>query len=156
MANYKKALENGNFDQARKATELATKLRELVEFQAFEDTKRLADEARLQVLNIFKPVNYNYDPKSATVRLHNSVVSLTEVENKFFRLLTQNETSFNDIKLIQRHHIKQFVWPNREVTNNAVRILVQRLRKKIEANPAAPELLLNFNRKGYVFLGKTE
>jgi DNA-binding response OmpR family regulator len=156
MANYKKALENGNYSQAKKATVLATMLRDLIEVQGFEDSKRMSDETRLQSLNIFKPVNYTYDPKSATIFIFKGSISLTEAENKLFMLLTQNETTFEIINLVEKQHIKSFVWPNKRVGDNAIRILVKRLRKKIEPNPSSPELLINYNRKGYLFLGKAD
>lgn len=156
MANYKRALENGNFTQAGIATELAGKLRDLIEHRGFVDQKKLADQPRLVSLNVFRPIPYTFDSESAVVYLFNQIINLTPVENRLFLLLSQNETSFDNIKVLKPAVIKQFVWQNRIVTNNALRILVRRLRKKIEPNQANPELIINFNRKGYVFLGKAK
>lgn len=156
MANYKRALENGNFTQAGKATELAGKLRDLIEHQGFVDTKKLIDQPRLLSLNIFRPLPYTFDPQSAVVYLFSQVINLTPVENRFFLLLSQNETSFDNIKVLKSSVIKQFVWQNQSVTDNALRILIRRLRKKLEPNPGNPELIINFNRKGYLFLGRSK
>jgi len=155
LANYKKALENGNLRQAQKATVLATKLREMVELHGFEDTERMSDEIRLKNSSIFSSPKYTYNSENGTIILFGQMISLTETENRLMMLLSLNESTYENIKLIKRNQIKNFVWPTKEVTNNALRILIRRLRKKIEPNPRVPELLVNFSRKGYVFFGKT-
>jgi DNA-binding response OmpR family regulator len=156
MANYKKALENGNYAQAQQATELAGKLRELIELQGFVDTKKMTDEPRLQTMNVFKPAIYSYDPKSATINIYGQLVNLTNIENKLFLLLTKYPSNLENIEIITKEQIRDFIWPGLNVSKGAVRILITRLRKKIEINPSSPEILINFNHKGYLFLGKQE
>ena len=154
MDNYKRALSLGNLIQARKCVELARNLKLMVEQDAFVDYDFTADTGSLIIGNIFEPFSYKYNPESGTVLIRNMLVSLTSRENRLFFLLSGNETFENNIKIVKREEIKNFVWPEFAVTDNAVRILVRRLRQKIEPNPLLPQILLNYNKKGYVFVAK--
>lgn len=154
MANYKKALERGDLVQAQRAIDLASKLREAIESTGFEDYTKLEETPRIHGLSMFKRVKYTYNLNQGTIVMFNQLIALTDIENKFFSLLSQNETTFDSLKIVKKEQIKNFVWPGKNVTNSAVRILIKRLRKKIEPNPYSPEILVNFSRKGYVFLGE--
>ncbi len=93
-------------------------------------------------------------PESGTLILFKSTINLTNVENRLLTFFSQNETHGENIKILSTDKIKSFLGPNQIITNNAVRILIARLRKKIEPNPLVPQILLNYNRKGYIFVAK--
>jgi len=154
LQNYKKSLLHGNVSQAKKSVELVKTLRYMIENQGFEDYEHISKKSLQIIGTLLEPVPYKYYPDQGVVVLFKATISLTETENKLFYLLTQNESHQEDIKIIRKNDIKNFVWPNKDVTNNSVRISIKRLRDKIEPNPETPQILLNFNRKGYVFVAK--
>jgi DNA-binding winged helix-turn-helix (wHTH) protein len=154
FANYKKAMESGDFDQARKALELASVLKTKVEIEGFVDYQSLKAPASLMLGQFFNPFPYKYNYKDRIVELESTVIKLTNNENKLFALFSQNETSGTSIKVIYKKDIKNFLWRNKEVAPSAVRIAILRLRQKIEMNPKSPQIIISYQNSGYLFLGK--
>jgi DNA-binding response OmpR family regulator len=156
MANYKRAIENGDTYQARMAKELARKLKEFIEIYGFKDIKRMPDSPPVSCLRISRPTQYIYDPESATVTISKKLINLTPTENKLFLLLTQNESTIDKLKILTSEYIRKSIWQKKQVGKSAVRILIKRVRKKIEPNPLNPEILVSYNKKGYIFFAKSK
>ncbi len=152
--NYKKALREGDVLQARKSVELARTLRALIEEDSYKDYEITPNSASIMVGSVFTPVPYKYDKENGIIVIRNSAISLTVSENRLLSLFSQNETFEDNIKIVKKEDIKYFMWPEKKVTDNAVRIIIKRLRKKIESNPLTPQVILNYNKKGYVFVAK--
>lgn len=151
--NYKKAISGGNLDQAKKAVELAKVLRTKIEQEQFQDYFSEANEIKTLIGSFFSPFPYKYDPIQGIVVIGKTAVSLTNSENKFFQFLSQNQTFEENIKIISSNVINAYMWGTK-VTINATKVLIRRLRQKIEVDPKKPQILINFYNKGYIFLGK--
>lgn len=156
MENYKKALNDGDLLQASKAVKLAKSLKWLIESENFVDYPSAINSATVIVGSVFKPFPYKYFPESGILVVTKITVNLTATENKLFYFFTQNETHDDNIRIIKTEEIKKYLWPNSTKTNNAVRILIKRLRRKIEPDPYSPQIVLNFNKKGYIFVAQRE
>lgn len=154
FANYKFAMENGDYDQAGKAMELATLLKTKVEIEGFRDYEGLRAPTSLIIGQFFNPFPYKHNYKDAIVELESTVIKLTQAENKLFFLFSQNETFGTNVRIISKDDIKDYLWRDEEVVPSAVRIAVMRLRKKIEIDHQNPQIILNHHSNGYIFLGK--
>lgn len=153
LENYKKALQDGNLNQAKVSVHLAKTLRTLIEDEGFTDYDLNGSNSVHVRGDFFQPFPYRYYPSSGVVVIQNSAINLTNSENKLFYLLSQNESHGEKIMIITQKELKNFLWNGRAVTNNALRILIKRLRGKIEHDPANPQIILSYNKKGYIFVG---
>lgn len=154
FANYKKALSEGNLDQAKKAVELAQILRTKIETEGFIDIDHLLSTDQASISSFFEPFPYRYDPFQAVVVFENSAISLTRLENKLFALLSENETRADNIKIISKEDLKNSLWGARVIGQTALKTLIKRIRQKIEPNPKKASIIINYYAKGYIFLGK--
>ena len=80
-----------------------------------------------------------YDKKNATVIYENKKIHLTRKEKAFLDLLLQNQDH-----IVSFMEIEENVWEEGEFSENALRTLVKRLRKKLYK-----ELILNYSGVGY-------
>jgi DNA-binding winged helix-turn-helix (wHTH) protein len=151
--NYKKAITEGDYDQARRAVELGKILKEKTEVESFIDYDSLKIPITKVLGKHFNPFPYKYNQLQGTVELASGVITLTETENKLFCLLSQNETKGNDIKIITKSKIAFHIWGGQNVSSNLIRINVLRLRRKIEPDAENPQVLLSLASRGYIFLG---
>lgn len=149
---YKKALEEGNMDQATKAVELMQNLREKVEIHGFKD-HALGHVSPL-IGTFFEPFPYRYSESESIVVINQSAILLTKKENKLFKLFSNNESQGSNITVVSHIQIHEHMWESETVSHNALRIAINRLRNKIEPIPEKPQILLNYYEKGYIFLGK--
>lgn len=155
LENYKQALQSGNLTQAKVSVSLAKTLKELIENQGFIDFEsEICTFRNIIHGDFFQPFPYRYSAADGVVVVQNSAVNLTQTENRLFFLLSQNETCGDSVKIVTREEIHSYIWSGRKVTRNAIRILVKRLRNKIEPNPINPQIILTYNKKGYIFVGK--
>jgi DNA-binding response OmpR family regulator len=154
FANYKKALEAGDLEQAQKAVNMAKELKTRVEMQGFIDYSKGKLSNNHAIGDFYDPFPYRYYPEDGIVVVNNSAVNLTKSENKLFYLFSKNETKGTEINIVTESVIKNFLWPEKKVTNNAVRIAVHRLRRKLEPDSEDPQILIGIYNKGYLFLGK--
>jgi len=152
--NYKTALRQGDTLQAKKSIELARILRSFIDNESFKDFDISPISASITIGSVFNPVPYKYDSDNGIIVISNSAINLTGSENQLLSLFCQNETYQEHIKIINKDEIKHYIWPNQKVTDNAVRILIKRFRQKIESNPLNPQIVINYNKKGYVFVAK--
>jgi DNA-binding response OmpR family regulator len=152
---YKKALEEGNMHQAEKAVELIQALREKVEIHNFVDHD-LTETTTLTIGNFYNPFPYRYYEEESLVVLKKSAIRLTYSENKLFNLFTKHETHGIDVKPISTKKIREHMWEGKEKSHEALRLAIVRLRQKIEPNPKSPQIIVNFYKQGYLFLGRKE
>jgi len=152
FANYRHAMENGDFDQARRALELASTLKGKVEIEGFRDYEGLKTPTSLALGQFFNPFPYKYNYKDAIVELESTVIRLTSTENKLFSLFSQNETHGTNVKVVSKEQINYSLWGGK-ATGSAVRIAILRLRSKIEMDPKNPQVIINHHSNGYIFLG---
>jgi DNA-binding response OmpR family regulator len=150
---YKKALEEGNMDQAEKAVELMQNLREKVEIHGFQDYS-LKDDMTISVGSFYNPFPYRFYEEESIVVLEKTAIRLTPLECKLFKLFTDNETSGIEVKPVAYKKIKEHLWEGKDVSSTALRLAIIRLRQKIELNPKYPQIIINFYKRGYLFLGK--
>lgn len=151
--NYKRAIVEGNYDQARKAAEIGQILKSKIETENFLDFDSLKVPITHFIGKYFNPFPYKYDESQAIIELATGVITLTESENKLFSLFSQNETQGKNVKIVTKNQISQHVWGVEKVKSSLIRISIMRLRKKIEPDVKNPQILLSIPRKGYIFLG---
>lgn len=154
LQNYRKSLKKGNVEQANLAVELAKELKIKIERCGFVDYESSKDQDSINLGYFFDPFPYRYDPDNGVIVINKSAINLTKKENRLFSLFSKNETHGTEIKIITKEMIRDSLWDKRVVTLSAIRILIKRLRNKIELNPRSPQVIINFYQKGYLFLGK--
>lgn len=150
--NYKTAIINGNYDQARKAVELGKVLKDKIDNDSFIDYDSLKIPITKIIGKHFNPFPYKYDQIQGIIELASGAITLTETENRLFHLLSQNETKGKSIKIITRYQISRHLW-GKAVSASLVRLTIYRLRKKIEPDANNPQIILSLANKGYLFLG---
>lgn len=151
--NYKKAIIDGNFDQAKRAAKLGKILKSKIETENFIDYESLKVPITQIIGKHFNPFPYKYHPIQATIELATGLIILTRQENKLFSLFSQNETRGKSIKIITKKAISQHMWGSDYAPPALVRINIFRLRAKIEPDPKNPQILISLPHKGYIFLG---
>jgi DNA-binding response OmpR family regulator len=155
LENYKQSLQEGNLVQAKVSVNLAKTLKDLIEKDGFIDFESGHSSFKGTIHgDFFQPFPYRYYPNEGVVVVAKTAINLTNTENRLFYLLSQNETHGDIVKVVSREQIRAFLWNERRVTRNAIRILVKRLRTKIEPSPNLPQIILSYNKKGYIFVGK--
>lgn len=151
--NYKRAIVEGNYDQARKAAEIGQILKSKIETEDFMDFDTLKVPITHFIGKYFNPFPYKYDESQGIIELSSGVIPLTESEGKLFSLFSQNETQGKNVKIVSKYQISQFVWGIEKAKSSLIRISIMRLRRKIEPDINCPQILLSVPRKGYIFLG---
>ncbi len=151
---YRKALEEGDVDQAQKAVELASFLKQKVELEGFRDHNITTKVPSPIAGSFFTPYPYRFYPEKGVVVIGNFAVTLTGKENKLFTLFSLNESSGKEIKIVTRFEIKNYLWGNMAISSNAIRIAIRRLREKLEITKDRPQILISVYGRGYIFLGK--
>lgn len=151
--NYKKAISEGDFDQAKRAVELGKVLKTKVETEDFVDYGSLKVPVTSVLGTHFNPFPYKYDSLKGLVELSSSSIVLSEIENKLFGLFSQNETQGKFIKIVTKVQIARHLWGRETYSSSAIRINILRLRRKIEPDFKNPQVLLNIPYRGYIFLG---
>ena len=154
FSNYRKAIEDGNLDQAKKAVELAGVLRTKIELEGFIDYDLETSPIKAAAGKFFNPFPYKYFPEKCLVEIGTASIILTQAENNLFYLFSQNETSGPNVIIIPKEKVHKHLWGDKPMVPSALRISIFRLRQKIEADPKHPQILLNYYNRGYVFLGK--
>jgi DNA-binding winged helix-turn-helix (wHTH) protein len=149
---YKKALEEGDMPQAENAVQIMSFLRKKIDIDGFIDHSL---HNRDQIVgNFFNPFPYRHHSTERLIIIDNNAILLTDLENKLLSLFSQHQTHATNIHIISHEKIKTHLWGDKKVSPNALRITINRLRKKIEPNPQHPVILINFYRKGYLFVAK--
>ena len=151
--NYKNSIEIGDFEQAKRAIELAQVLKSKVEVEGFLDYDSLKVPGSLILGAFFNPLPYRYNPVDGVVELSTTAITLTESENKLFKLFSQNESKGKNIVVITKSEISKHLWGEKVSSSSAIRIAIYRLRKKIELDTKRPRIIIKMHSKGYVFLG---
>ena len=113
FAIYRKALEEGDIKQAKKAVELASILKQKIENEGFVD--RIVKNESIHSIpgSFFKPFPYRYYQEEGVIVFGNSAVSLTTIENRLFSLFASNESTGNNIRIITKKEIRQHLWANK-------------------------------------------
>ncbi len=153
FAVYRKALEEGNMEQASHAVDLVKLLREKIDIWGFQDHS-IDSPLEPTIGTFFEPFPYRYYEEDSIVVIEKSAIVLTRSENKLFQLFSNNQTEGTDVRIITRKMIREHLWDQDTVSYNALRLAILRLRNKIEPIPEKPRVLLNYYKQGYVFLGK--
>jgi len=151
---YRDAITSGDMNQAEHTIDLVKLLRQKIDVHGFIDPANPELQKVALTGNFFEPFPYRYDEERSIVVFGNSAILLTKQENHFFRLLTLHETGGIDVKPITHDMIKKHMWDERNVSGNALRIAIKRIREKIEVNKEKPQVLINYYNNGYLFLGK--
>ena len=151
--NYRKAIEEGRLDQAKKSIEIARYLREKIELESFIDYSLELSTKTFIIENTFEPIPYRYYPDQGIVVIKKSAINLTSGENRLFYLFSANESSFDNTNIISRSELKKYMWGD-NATKQAVRLAVKRLRDKIEPDKNNPQMIISVYNKGYIFIGK--
>ncbi len=151
--NYKKAIIDGDYDQAKRATELGKILKAKIEAENFVDYDTLKVPVTKIIGKYFNPFPYKYHQMQGVIELASGAVTLTEQENKLFSLFSQNETQGKSIRVVTKKHIASYMWGEEQVISSLVRINIYRLRNKIEPDPKQPQILISLPSRGYLFLG---
>jgi DNA-binding response OmpR family regulator len=102
-------------------------------------------------LRVLEAGDLTLDRSSCQVRLRGSLLSLTATE---FRLLEYLMSRPGVV--FSREQLLNAVWgQDRAITDRAVDVYVLRLRQKVEADPANPELIHSVRGFGYTFEVRT-
>ena len=153
LENYRSAIKEGDYDQAKMAVELATQLKNKIDTNGFKDYDSLKLPNAMVLGEFFTPLSYIYDSEAGVVELEGSSIILSKSENKLFKVLEENRSFGKNINIVTKNMLSRLVWDKEKVSNNLIRIAIHRLRKKIEVEPNSPQILLSIPGKGYIFLG---
>ncbi len=94
---------------------------------------------------IFKSGNLLIDLNLRIVKVNNALVKLTATEYSLLALFVKNAG-----KVLTHSYITREIWANPYAENlQILRVHIAQLRKKIEANPSMPELLITEPGVGY-------
>lgn len=151
--NYKRAILEGNYEQARRAVELGKILKTKIEREQFIDYDSLKVPTTKIIGKYFNPFPYKYYPAQGIVELTSGIITLTKTENKLFYLFSQNETKGKNIKIVTKRQLSLHMWGKKTVSDNLIRINIFRLRKKVEPDYSQPQILSSLPHGGYIFLG---
>ncbi|MCS7091991.1 MAG: helix-turn-helix domain-containing protein [Patescibacteria group bacterium] len=152
--NYKKAIEQGNIEQAEKALNLAKTLKDLIENHGFIDYTNANQTYPLPATRNFSSLLYKYDYHQACINTQNKQIILTPLENKLFYLFDQKTTDkYENNKILTKIEIKTALF-RKTFSNSALRIAIHRLRLKLGDIPKNPNIIINFYKTGYIFMGK--
>lgn len=111
-----------------------------------------------RVLRRIKSFSYTLTPKTAVndrfvvdfvhqqVKIAGEPVSLTPLETKILYILLQNAG-----QIVTTDFLLRRIWPNEEIFEEALRVHIARLRKKIEETPASPRYIVTKRGIGYLF-----
>ncbi len=94
---------------------------------------------------VFRSGWLEIDLATRTVRVKNAVVKLTATEYEILRLLVQHAGRV----VTQRQMLKEIWGPHALEQTQYLRVYIGQLRKKIERDPARPELVLTEPAVGY-------
>jgi DNA-binding response OmpR family regulator len=95
----------------------------------------------MQVVDLSKDYLYHIDSKTLT--LHNNPIDLTKKELEFLDILCSNLN-----QNVSYNHLKESIWPQKEISDSTVRDVVSRLKKKI------PHIYIeNISNYGYILKG---
>jgi DNA-binding winged helix-turn-helix (wHTH) protein len=86
------------------------------------------------------------DRASRRVRLDGTELSLTAIEYRLLEFLV----SHNGI-ICERGSLVNAVWGNSSIADHSLNVIILRLRKKIEADPSRPKVILSHRGFGYSF-----
>lgn len=90
------------------------------------------------------------DLAGRTVRRGGAVLKLTATEYALFALMVRNEG-----KVLTHHYLLREVWGPGYITQSQyLRVFIAQLRKKIEADPNRPEIIVTESGIGYRFVCK--
>jgi DNA-binding response OmpR family regulator len=82
-------------------------------------------------------------------RIEGQTIDLTPTETKILYILMQNAG-----QIVTTEFLLHRLWPLEEVYEDALRVHVHRLRKKLEVNPGQPHYILTERGLGYTFVAK--
>ncbi|MDY0233712.1 MAG: response regulator [Sulfurimonas sp.] len=95
----------------------------------------------MQVVDLSKDYLYHIDSKTLT--LYNNPIDLTKKELEFLDILCSNLN-----QNVSYNHLKESIWPQKEISDSTVRDVVSRLKKKI------PHIYIeNISNYGYILKG---
>lgn len=118
-------------------------------FSVLELQARIRVALRHQMTPLSEPVfrsgSFEIDQATRTVRVRGSVVRLTATEYEILRLLVRHAGKV----VTQRQMLKEIWGPNALEQTQYLRVYIGQLRRKIERDPARPELVLTEPAVGY-------
>ena len=86
------------------------------------------------------------DLATGRARVDEEDVELTPTETRILHILIRNAG-----RTVSTRHLLQRVWPREEVFEDALRVHIHRIRRKIEVEPSRPSHLLTERGLGYRF-----
>lgn len=99
-------------------------------------------------MTVFRAGQLEVDLAARVVRLKDQEVRLTATEYSLLRLFVQHAG-----KVLTHRHILREVWgPNAVEQTHYLRVYIAHLREKLEADPAAPRLIVTEPGVGYRFI----
>ena len=112
-------------------------------------TKEIAPPTGKTAKNVITTGQIKIDTARRQVYPKNERIRLTGMEFSLLELLVNNSG-----QAYSRNEILQHVWaypPDHRIDTRVVDVHISRLRPKLEADPANPELILTARRIGYMF-----
>lgn len=152
--NYKKAISQGNLEQAKRALNLASELKKLIDFEGFIDYLNPNHTAPIPSNRVFTPFYYKYNSINATILTNNRSILLTPLENKLFYLFDRKTTAKNENNIVLTKSEIKISLSGQYMSNGSIRIAILRLRTKLGDKPKDPNIIVNFYNTGYIFTGK--
>lgn len=147
VVNFQRAMEEGNFEQVERASNLLKKFLIEVErgFIDYGIPNFLLEKRWLRIPKIF------YDPAERDFCIDpDHPVKFSPKENEVFYYLYQNQAFPQKIEEIAQKLEGGPISPN-----NAA-VLIRRLREKIEPEPASPRILTTIKNQGYFLFAEIQ
>jgi DNA-binding winged helix-turn-helix (wHTH) protein/dipeptidyl aminopeptidase/acylaminoacyl peptidase len=98
---------------------------------------------------IYRFANFSFDPHRLELLKSDHVVKVEPQVAQLLKYFLENKE-----ELLTRETIIQQVWPNRVVSDDALRSCIKKLRELLNDNAKSPQFIKTFPLKGYEFIGE--
>ena len=91
---------------------------------------------------------FRYDTRTLRLYKNGAEIVLSAKENAMIKLFLDNPN-----RIFPKAVIYELIWGEVRVDENTIMVYINRLRQKIEDNPAKPKYIQTVRGKGYRFVG---
>jgi DNA-binding response OmpR family regulator len=150
IENYRHALKRNDLEQANRALGLIKNLKTQIENSGFVDY--VSDSQVQSASTHYTPLifEYDFDPEYMIIYSASKVINLTALESELFAYFEIRRSTHEKLVLISKQELRNIF---SKKSDEAIRVALHRLRKKIEPDHQNPTVIINYQQKGYIFMG---